>query len=65
MYETPEAAILAWVNLNRFAAHLSVQQRLTPVAATRLARRFRPLDHYPWPRVSPSPRLYGSSLGMA
>jgi hypothetical protein len=31
MYETPEAAILAWVNLNRFAAHLSVQQRLTPV----------------------------------
>ena len=31
MYETPEAAVQAWVNLNRFVAHLSVQQRLTPV----------------------------------
>ncbi|CZR62690.1 uncharacterized protein PAC_12587 [Phialocephala subalpina] len=30
-YGTGEAAIQAWVNLNRFVAHLSVQQRLTPV----------------------------------
>jgi hypothetical protein len=30
-YPTPEAAQLAWANLNRFTAHLSVQQRLSPV----------------------------------
>ena len=30
-YGTQEAAQRAWVNLNRFAAHLSCQQRRTPV----------------------------------
>ncbi|KAE9378701.1 hypothetical protein N431DRAFT_450646 [Stipitochalara longipes BDJ] len=31
VYESREAAQRAWVNLNRFMAHMSVQQRLTPV----------------------------------
>jgi hypothetical protein len=30
VYESREAAQRAWVNLNRFVAHISVQQRVTP-----------------------------------